>query len=94
MIEYAPAASDVYIDYLFINHLELIIGEHSTIKPNTGKVAFTKWCPQENGLKTLANAEAAVDLALKRMNRDKIDLMQCEQTQSPWFDQIHRLCCD
>lgn len=59
-------------------YIELIIGQHNTTKPGSTKVAFTKWCPAENGVKTLENAEAAIDLARKRMNQDKIDLLQCK----------------
>ncbi|KAL6250488.1 hypothetical protein RBB50_002790 [Rhinocladiella similis] len=54
---------------------ELVIGHHNKMS-TTRKVAFTKWCPKENGIKTFANAEAAVDLALGRMGQHKIDLLQ------------------
>ncbi|KIW17451.1 hypothetical protein PV08_04645 [Exophiala spinifera] len=54
---------------------ELVIGHHGRTS-RTRKVAFTKWCPKENGIKTFANAEAAVDLALSRMGQQKIDLLQ------------------
>jgi aryl-alcohol dehydrogenase-like predicted oxidoreductase len=64
--------------WLLTLFIELIIGQHNTTKPRTSKVAFTKWCPAENGVKTFENAEAAVDLALRRMNQDKIDLLQCK----------------
>lgn len=40
--------------------------------------AFTKWCPVENGVKTFEQAEAAVDLALMRMNQKQLSLMQCK----------------
>ncbi|EXJ78260.1 hypothetical protein A1O3_09421 [Capronia epimyces CBS 606.96] len=54
---------------------ELVVGHHNATS-TTRKVAFTKWCPQENGIKTFANAEAAVDLASRRMGVKKIDLLQ------------------
>ncbi|KAK6376456.1 hypothetical protein LTS17_007051 [Exophiala oligosperma] len=54
---------------------ELVVGHHNRTS-KTCKVAFTKWCPKENGIKTFANAEAAVDLALSRMGQQKIDLLQ------------------
>ncbi|KAH7131109.1 NADP-dependent oxidoreductase domain-containing protein [Dactylonectria macrodidyma] len=54
---------------------ELVVGHHNAT--STAKtVAFTKWCPQENGVKTFENAEAAINLALKRMGQTKIDLLQ------------------
>ncbi|OKL59899.1 hypothetical protein UA08_04537 [Talaromyces atroroseus] len=55
---------------------ELVVGKHKEAKPASSKVTFTKWCPPENGIKTFENAEAAVDLARRRMNQDKIDLLQ------------------
>ncbi|TRX97178.1 hypothetical protein FHL15_001972 [Xylaria flabelliformis] len=39
-------------------------------------VAFTKWCPPENGIKSFQAAEKAVDLALQRMGQKQITLMQ------------------
>jgi len=53
--------------------------------PETKKIAFTKWCPPENGIKTFENAEAAVDLALQRMNQTKIDLLQCMRAALNFF---------
>ncbi|RDW80111.1 putative endoribonuclease l-psp protein [Coleophoma cylindrospora] len=54
---------------------ELVMGQHhaSSTKKMT---AFTKWCPAENGIKTFEQAEAAVDLALKRMGQKQIALLQ------------------
>lgn len=70
-------SKSAYTDGILEKNLELIIGEHNMTKPGTTKVAFTKWCPAENGIKTFENAEAAVDLALRRMKQDKIALLQC-----------------
>ncbi|KAI1344658.1 NADP-dependent oxidoreductase domain-containing protein [Xylariaceae sp. FL0016] len=39
--------------------------------------ALTKWCPPENGVKSFAQAKAAVDLACQRMGQEEIALMQC-----------------
>ncbi|KAJ4418797.1 hypothetical protein N0V82_005362 [Gnomoniopsis sp. IMI 355080] len=55
---------------------ELVIGQHHASPSQSHITAFTKWCPAENGVKTFENAEAAVDLALKRMGQKSIDLMQ------------------
>jgi aryl-alcohol dehydrogenase-like predicted oxidoreductase len=56
---------------------ELVIGEYNAKQASSsGMVAFTKWCPEENGITTLEQAQAAVDLALSRMNQKSIDLMQ------------------
>ncbi|GKT41149.1 flagellar radial spoke protein 5 [Colletotrichum spaethianum] len=54
---------------------ELVIGHHNhtSRRPIT---AFTKWCPPEGGDKSFATAEAAVDLALRRMKQEQIALMQ------------------
>lgn len=57
---------------------ELIVGKHNVDKPGSSKVSMTKWCPPENGVKSFENAQAAVDLALRRMKQEKIDLLQCE----------------
>ncbi|KAH8896906.1 Aldo/keto reductase [Thozetella sp. PMI_491] len=54
---------------------ELVIGHHNATSISK-KVAFTKWCPAENGVKTFENAEAAISLALKRMGQTKIALLQ------------------
>ncbi|KAF5869295.1 putative endoribonuclease l-psp protein [Botrytis fragariae] len=54
---------------------ELVMGQHNS--SSTKKmIAFTKWCPPENGITTFENAEKAVDLALERMKQEKIELMQ------------------
>lgn len=53
------------------------MGKYNT----TGKhkmIAFTKWCPQENGITTFEQAERAVNLALTRMEQKQIALMQCQ----------------
>ncbi|KAM3087390.1 hypothetical protein ACMFMG_001485 [Clarireedia jacksonii] len=50
-------------------------GQHNS--SSTKKmIAFTKWCPPEDGVTTFENAEVAVDLALTRMKQSKIDLLQ------------------
>ncbi|KAL3422267.1 endoribonuclease L-PSP [Phlyctema vagabunda] len=54
---------------------EIVIGTHNN-SSDEEIVAFTKWCPPENGVKTLQQAEAAVDLALGRMKQKQIALMQ------------------
>jgi hypothetical protein len=59
--------------------LELIVGHYNAKgSSNLPLTAFTKWCPQENRVKTFENAEKAVDLALKRFNQSQIALLQCE----------------
>jgi aryl-alcohol dehydrogenase-like predicted oxidoreductase len=56
---------------------ELIIGEYNENRDlNSHITAFTKWCPQENGITSFEQAEAAVDLALSRMKQKSIALMQ------------------
>ncbi|KPI36253.1 uncharacterized protein AB675_7366 [Cyphellophora attinorum] len=55
---------------------ELVVGEHNVSRPNSTKIAFTKWCPPVTGDKSFEKAEAAVDLALRRMRQKKIVLMQ------------------
>ncbi|CAN8102217.1 unnamed protein product [Discula destructiva] len=56
---------------------EIVVGHHNTTHaPGPKSTAFTKWCPAENGIKTFANAEAAVDLALARMHQTQIALLQ------------------
>ncbi|KAH7348882.1 NADP-dependent oxidoreductase domain-containing protein [Rhexocercosporidium sp. MPI-PUGE-AT-0058] len=54
---------------------ELIIGHH---RANSDKkaIAFTKWCPTSKTEDLLQQTEAAVDLALKRMNHSTIPLLQ------------------
>ncbi|KAH7024816.1 NADP-dependent oxidoreductase domain-containing protein [Microdochium trichocladiopsis] len=57
---------------------ELVIGKYNgrpAVDPRS-ITAFTKWCPQENGITTFEHAEAAVDLALSRMGQKRIALMQ------------------
>ncbi|KAJ8131701.1 hypothetical protein O1611_g1920 [Lasiodiplodia mahajangana] len=54
---------------------ELVVGRfHATSSRNM--LAFTKWCPPENGIKSFEAAEQAVDLALRRMGQKQITLMQ------------------
>ncbi|GAP84676.2 putative aldo keto reductase [Rosellinia necatrix] len=54
---------------------ELVVGRfHAT--SSRGLVAFTKWCPLENGVKSFEAAQNAVDLALQRMGQKQITLMQ------------------
>jgi aryl-alcohol dehydrogenase-like predicted oxidoreductase len=56
---------------------ELVIGHYQLNIPSSKKpTAFTKWCPQENGIKTFEQAETAVDLALERMQLQQIPLLQ------------------
>ncbi|KAI0421269.1 NADP-dependent oxidoreductase domain-containing protein [Xylaria grammica] len=54
---------------------ELVVGRfHTTFSRDM--LAFTKWCPPENGIKTFEVAEQAVDLARQRMGQKRITLMQ------------------
>ncbi|KAJ8114083.1 hypothetical protein ONZ43_g4993 [Nemania bipapillata] len=54
---------------------ELVVGRfHETSSRNM--LAFTKWCPPENGTKSFEAAEKAVDLALQRMGQKQLTLMQ------------------
>ncbi|TGJ85179.1 hypothetical protein E0Z10_g3607 [Xylaria hypoxylon] len=54
---------------------ELVVGRvHATSSRNM--LAFTKWCPPENGVKSFEVAEQAVDLARQRMGQKQITLMQ------------------
>jgi aryl-alcohol dehydrogenase-like predicted oxidoreductase len=55
--------------------VELIVGEHNATSA-LKLTAFTKWCPQENGVKTYENADAAVESALKRLNQKQIAVLQ------------------
>lgn len=59
-----------------VTNQELVIGCHNKTS-TTGKVALTKWCPQETRDKSFERAEGAVDLALRRMKQEKIELLQC-----------------
>lgn len=72
--------------------LELVVGHHNAHSGNK-LTAFTKWCPPENGIKTFENAQAAVDLALKRMGQQQIALLQCEAQPSlpPSLSLYHRI---
>ncbi|KAI1156412.1 NADP-dependent oxidoreductase domain-containing protein [Nemania diffusa] len=54
---------------------ELVIGRFRATS-SRDMLAFTKWCPPENGTKSFEAAEQAVDLALWRMGQEKITLMQ------------------
>jgi aryl-alcohol dehydrogenase-like predicted oxidoreductase/enamine deaminase RidA (YjgF/YER057c/UK114 family) len=51
------------------------VGYHHKVSTQ-GLTAFTKWCPEENGIKTFQQAEEAIDLALKHMGQTQIALMQ------------------
>ncbi|KAI3325923.1 Aldo/keto reductase [Xylariaceae sp. AK1471] len=54
---------------------ELVIGRfHAT--SSREMVAFTKWCPPENGIKSFEAAEQAIDRALQRLGEKQITLMQ------------------
>lgn len=54
-------------------------------KTSQKKVAFTKWCPAEDGVKGFQKAQAAVELALSRLAQTTIDLMQCQCSCFPIF---------
>ncbi|KPI40770.1 uncharacterized protein AB675_10725 [Cyphellophora attinorum] len=58
---------------------ELVVGKHNELARTTGNsksVSFSKWCPEEDGVMSFENAEAAVDRALQRMGQERIELMQ------------------
>lgn len=68
-----------------ISSEELVVGRfHATSSRHM--LAFTKWCPPENGIKSFEAAEQAVDLALQRMGQKPITLMQCRSLSYPNFD--------
>ncbi|KAF3017110.1 hypothetical protein E8E14_008941 [Neopestalotiopsis sp. 37M] len=72
---------------------ELVIGHHNK-SHRSSSTAFTKWCPAETGIKTLENAEAAVDLALSRMGQEKIELLQYhawDYTDDTYIHNLHHL---
>ncbi|KAF4637234.1 hypothetical protein G7Y89_g850 [Cudoniella acicularis] len=54
---------------------ELVVGHHNA-NSQLPLTAFTKWCPQENGVKTFGNAEKAIDLALSRLSQKQIAILQ------------------
>ncbi|KAK1574580.1 endoribonuclease L-PSP [Colletotrichum navitas] len=55
---------------------ELVVGRHNRTCSGRPITAFTKWCPPESGDRSFATAEAAVDLALRRMAQERVALMQ------------------
>ncbi|KAF2970318.1 hypothetical protein GQX73_g3328 [Xylaria multiplex] len=55
---------------------ELVVGKFRASSPND-MLAFTKWCPPENGIKSFEAAEQAVMLSGERMKQRQITLMQC-----------------
>ena len=55
---------------------ELVVGRFRATS-SQNMLAFTKWCPPENGIKSFDAAQQAVDLALQRMGQEQITLMQC-----------------
>ncbi|KAF3767064.1 Aldo/keto reductase [Cryphonectria parasitica EP155] len=84
-IENASAAMDILIDSGLdcfdmadqYGDSELVVGHHHNTHPTNGKMtAFTKWCPAEDGTKTLQRAQEAVDRALERMQQKQIALLQ------------------
>ncbi|TEA13616.1 Uncharacterized protein C8034_v004430 [Colletotrichum sidae] len=54
---------------------EEVIGQHNRTS-SRAVTALTKWCPPETRDRSLARAEAAVDLALRRTHQTQIALMQ------------------
>ncbi|KAI0536115.1 NADP-dependent oxidoreductase domain-containing protein [Xylaria digitata] len=54
---------------------ELVVGNFRASSPHD-MLAFTKWCPPENGIKSLEAAEQAVMLSCERMRQKQITLMQ------------------
>ncbi|KAK1980996.1 endoribonuclease L-PSP [Colletotrichum cereale] len=55
---------------------ELVVGRYNRTGRRPAAVALTKWCPPENGDRSFATAEAAVDLALQRTAQSRVALMQ------------------
>ncbi|KAI3334171.1 NADP-dependent oxidoreductase domain-containing protein [Ustulina deusta] len=71
---------------------ELVVGRfHATSSRHM--LAFTKWCPPENGIKSFEAAEQAVDLALQRMGQKQITLMQYHiwdySDDTYWHNLVH-----
>ncbi|KAI1812396.1 Aldo/keto reductase [Poronia punctata] len=54
---------------------ELVIGRYRA-SSSQNVMAFTKWCPPEDGEKSFEAAERAIDRALQRMGQGEITLMQ------------------
>ncbi|TGO67744.1 hypothetical protein BOTNAR_0036g00200 [Botryotinia narcissicola] len=54
---------------------DAVMGQHN-LTSTKKMIAFTKWCPPENGVTSFENAEKAVGLALERMKQEKMELMQ------------------
>ncbi|KAI0437407.1 NADP-dependent oxidoreductase domain-containing protein [Xylaria telfairii] len=71
---------------------ELVVGRFRAISPDN-LVAFTKWCPSENGIKSFQEAEKAIDLALQRMGQKQITLMQYHiwdySDNTYWHNLVH-----
>ncbi|KAI0856450.1 NADP-dependent oxidoreductase domain-containing protein [Xylaria cubensis] len=71
---------------------ELVVGRFQATSPGN-LVAFTKWCPPENGIKSFQAAEQAVDLALQRMGQKQITLMQYHiwdySDDTYWHNLVH-----
>jgi hypothetical protein len=57
--------------------LELVVGHHNSTS-DLHLTTFTKWCPLENGVTSIENAEKAIDLALNRLGQKQIPLLQCK----------------
>ncbi|KAI8948445.1 NADP-dependent oxidoreductase domain-containing protein [Xylaria longipes] len=71
---------------------ELVVGRFHAISSGN-LLAFTKWCPPENGIKSFQAAEQAVDLALQRMGQKQITLMQYHvwdySDDTYWHNLVH-----
>ncbi|KAI0474476.1 NADP-dependent oxidoreductase domain-containing protein [Xylaria cf. heliscus] len=71
---------------------ELVVGRFRAISSGD-LLAFTKWCPPENGVKSFLAAEKAVDLALQRMGQKQITLMQYHvwdySDDTYWHNLVH-----
>ncbi|KAI1424133.1 Aldo/keto reductase [Xylaria sp. FL1777] len=71
---------------------ELVVGKFHTTS-SRHMLAFTKWCPPENGIKSFEAAEQAVDLALQRMGQRQITLMQYHiwdySDDTYWHNLVH-----
>ncbi|KAI1361323.1 NADP-dependent oxidoreductase domain-containing protein [Xylaria arbuscula] len=71
---------------------ELVVGRFRATA-SQHMLAFTKWCPPENGVKSFDAAQQAVDLALRRMGQEQITLMQYHiwdySDDTYWHNLVH-----
>ncbi|KAI8633887.1 Aldo/keto reductase [Xylariaceae sp. FL1651] len=71
---------------------ELVVGRFHTTSSRK-MLAFTKWCPPENGNNSFAAAEYAVDRALQRMGQEQITMIQYHvwdySDDTYWHNLVH-----